>query len=69
MFIAVVVIRAFTTSQSAQAHLILFQRIFEFATLDTGLPPRFAHIHGYGFLLWIADSHKGQALGTSMVFC
>ncbi|KAJ6470153.1 hypothetical protein DFH09DRAFT_1478222 [Mycena vulgaris] len=55
--------RAFTTSQSAQAHLILFTRIFEIAQGDTGTPCRFRHIHGEGFELWITDSHKGQALG------
>ncbi|KAJ6478012.1 hypothetical protein DFH09DRAFT_1108430 [Mycena vulgaris] len=54
--------RAFTTSQSAQAHLILFTRIFEIAQGDTGTPCRFRHIHGEGFELWITDSHKGQAL-------
>ncbi|KAJ6452183.1 hypothetical protein C8R47DRAFT_998159 [Mycena vitilis] len=55
--------RAFTTSQSAEAHLILFTRIFEIAFADTGIPCRFRHIHGDGFELWIMDSHKGQALG------
>ncbi|KAK7005533.1 hypothetical protein R3P38DRAFT_3326482 [Favolaschia claudopus] len=55
--------RAFTTSQSAQAHLILFTRIFEIAAADTGIPCRFRHIHGEGFELLITDSHKGQALG------
>ncbi|KAJ7242720.1 hypothetical protein C8J57DRAFT_1526083 [Mycena rebaudengoi] len=60
--------RAFTTSQSAEAHVILFTRIFEIAFGDTGLPCRFRHIHGEGFELWITDSHKGQALGAGM-FC
>ncbi|KAF7335198.1 hypothetical protein MSAN_02353100 [Mycena sanguinolenta] len=60
--------RAFTTSQSAQAHLILFTRIFEIAHADTGIPCRFRHIHGEGFELWITDSHKGQALGAGK-FC
>ncbi|KAJ7728102.1 hypothetical protein B0H16DRAFT_1331143 [Mycena metata] len=60
--------RAFTTSQSAQAHLILFTRIFEIAHADTGVPCRFRHIHGEGYELWITDSHKGQALGAGM-FC
>ncbi|KAF8180705.1 hypothetical protein K438DRAFT_2021287 [Mycena galopus ATCC 62051] len=60
--------RAFTTSQSAQAHLILFTRIFEIACADTGIPCRFRHIHGDGFELWITDAHKGQALGAGM-FC
>ncbi|KAJ7649214.1 hypothetical protein B0H17DRAFT_1270949 [Mycena rosella] len=60
--------RAFTTSQSAQAHLILFTRIFEIAYGDTGIPCRFRHIHGEGFEIWITDAHKGQALGAGM-FC
>ncbi|KAJ7754676.1 hypothetical protein DFH07DRAFT_868560 [Mycena maculata] len=63
---SVVGTRAFTTSQSAHAHLILFTRIFEIAMGDTGIPCRFRHIHGEGFELWITDAHKGQALG---MFC
>ncbi|KAJ7769144.1 hypothetical protein DFH07DRAFT_769047 [Mycena maculata] len=54
--------RAFTTSQSAAAHLILFTRIFEIVFEDTGVSCRFRHIHGEGFELWITDAHKGQAL-------
>ncbi|KAJ7256624.1 hypothetical protein C8J57DRAFT_982448, partial [Mycena rebaudengoi] len=60
--------RAFIASQSAQAHLILFTRIFEIALGDTGTPCRFRHIHGEGFEVWIADAHKGQELGAGM-FC
>ncbi|KAJ7147499.1 hypothetical protein C8R43DRAFT_1129734 [Mycena crocata] len=60
--------RAFTTSQSAKAHLILFTRIFEIAHSDTGVPCTFRHIHGKGFEVWITDAHKGQALGAGM-FC
>ncbi|KAK7001956.1 hypothetical protein R3P38DRAFT_3326837 [Favolaschia claudopus] len=60
--------RAFTTSQSAQAHFILFTRIFEIAALDTGVPVRFRHIHGDGMEMWIADAHKGEGLGAGM-FC
>jgi hypothetical protein len=62
-FIAIIGTRAFTTSQSAEAHLILFTRIFEIAHADTGIPCRFRHIHGEGFEIWITDAHKGQALG------
>ncbi|RDB26058.1 hypothetical protein Hypma_006546 [Hypsizygus marmoreus] len=65
---SVVVVRAFTTSQSADAHFILFTRIFEIATSDTGLPVLFMHIHGQGFQSWIADAHKGQGLGLGK-FC
>ncbi|KAF8157089.1 hypothetical protein B0H34DRAFT_798402 [Crassisporium funariophilum] len=65
---SVVSARAFTTSQSAMAHLILFTRIFDIAQADTGLPVQFYHIHGKGFRTWIADAHKGQALGSGK-FC
>ena len=65
--IAIVGARAFTTSQSASAHLILFTRIFEIVEVDTGVPARFYHIHGEGFKTWIADAHKGQALGEYFV--
>ena len=61
---AVVCSRAFTTSQSAEAHFVLLKRIFEIASQDTGLPVQFKHIHGQGFETWIADAHKGQGLGT-----
>ncbi|KAF8997022.1 hypothetical protein BDQ17DRAFT_1249116, partial [Cyathus striatus] len=57
---------AFTTSQSSLAHLILFQRIFSIATEVTRLPVEFSHIHGSGYLTWIADAHKGQALGVGL---
>ena len=60
-------VRAFITSQSAEAHFILFKRIFEIAEKDTNKPVRFLHIHGEGFYTWIADAHMGQALGTSLL--
>ncbi|KAF9232988.1 hypothetical protein BU15DRAFT_66970 [Melanogaster broomeanus] len=65
---SVVGARTFTTSQTAKAHLILFQRIFEIATADTGIQVRFRHIHGDGIESVVADSHKGQGLGLGM-FC
>jgi len=61
--VAIVVAHAFTTSQSATAHHILFHRIFAIAEEDTGQPVCFRHIHGYGFDSFMADGHKGQALG------
>ena len=61
--LAVVVCRAFTTSQSAEAHRILFQRIFEIVEADTGKQVQFHHIHGTGWDTVIADEHRGQALG------
>ena len=54
--------RAFITSQSADAHLILFRRIFEIAQHDTKQQVLFRHIDGTGFEVWVADAHKGQAL-------
>ncbi|KAF8187531.1 hypothetical protein BJ912DRAFT_926768 [Pholiota molesta] len=51
---------------SAEAHLILFTRIFEIAERDTGSHVQFKHIHGDGFLTWIADAHMGQALQLCM---
>ncbi|KAF8955028.1 hypothetical protein BDZ97DRAFT_1634183, partial [Flammula alnicola] len=65
---SVISARAFTTSQSAAAHLVLFTRIFDIAQADTGLPVQFYHIHGHRFRTWIADAHKGQALGAGR-FC
>ena len=62
--VAVVVARAFINSQSAAAHHILFRRIFAFAEADTGCAVRFRHIHGEGFDTFMADGHKGQALGA-----
>ncbi|KAG1799560.1 hypothetical protein EV424DRAFT_1545973 [Suillus variegatus] len=58
--------RAFTTSQSAQAHFILFQRIFEIASADTGCAVQFQYMHGEGIQTIIADGHKGQGLGLGM---
>ncbi|KAG2741734.1 hypothetical protein P692DRAFT_201652917, partial [Suillus brevipes Sb2] len=57
-------VSSFTTSQSAQAHLILFQRIFQIAEDDTGIPVSFHHIHGTGYESVIADGHMGQGLGN-----
>jgi len=63
LFEAIVVARAFTTSQSADAHQILFRRIFSIAEKDTGQSFRFRHIHGEGLDTVTADGHRGQALG------
>ncbi|KAF8833986.1 hypothetical protein BDN67DRAFT_915867, partial [Paxillus ammoniavirescens] len=65
---SVVSARAFTTSQSANAHVILFRRIFDIAREDTGIPVRFFHIHGVGIETVVADGHWGQALGLGR-FC
>ena len=68
MVTAMVLARAFTTSQSADAHVILFRRIFGIAEQDTGVPVKFFHIHGTGIESVIADGHRGQALGI-FFFC
>ena len=60
--------RGFITSQSAEAHLILFRRIFEIMELDTGRPIQFLLLHGTGLETVAADQHRGQALGSSSVF-
>ncbi|KIJ46297.1 hypothetical protein M422DRAFT_250346 [Sphaerobolus stellatus SS14] len=63
---SVVVARAFITSQSARAHKILFQRIFDIVEGDTGQQVQFRHIHGTGWDTIIADEHRGQALGLGL---
>jgi hypothetical protein len=63
-FVAVVVARAIVTSQSADAHCILFQRIFAIAEADTALPVQFSYLHGTGIDSVTADGHRGQGLGT-----
>ncbi|KAF8432134.1 hypothetical protein L210DRAFT_3614367 [Boletus edulis BED1] len=65
---SIVSTRAFTTSQSAEAHFILFSRIFAIAKSDTGLSVKFHHIDGNGIQSVVADGHKGQGLGLGM-FC
>ncbi|KIJ08971.1 hypothetical protein PAXINDRAFT_88132, partial [Paxillus involutus ATCC 200175] len=65
---SVVSTRAFTTSQSADAHFILFRRIFEIAEEDTGVTVTFHHMNHMGFESVVADGHKGQGLGLGM-FC
>ncbi|KAH0831831.1 hypothetical protein J3R83DRAFT_12681 [Lanmaoa asiatica] len=65
---SVVVARAFTTSESADAHRILFTRIFEIAKHDTGVEVSFHYISGRGIQSIVADGHRGQALGLGQ-FC
>ncbi|KAG6374578.1 hypothetical protein JVT61DRAFT_3932 [Boletus reticuloceps] len=60
---SIVVAHAFTTSESAAAHLILFTRIFEIVKHDTGLEVLFNYISGHGIQSVVADGHRGQALG------
>ena len=54
---------AFTTSQSADVHVILFHCICSIAEQDTGVPVRFLHIHSMHIESVVADGHHGQALG------
>ncbi|KAF8573740.1 hypothetical protein K439DRAFT_1624842 [Ramaria rubella] len=63
---SIVVARAFTTSQSPEAHHILFNRIFAIVHEDTGQTVQFRHIHGVGFDTFMADGHIGQALGLGL---
>ncbi|KIJ37987.1 hypothetical protein M422DRAFT_259373 [Sphaerobolus stellatus SS14] len=65
---SIVVARAYITSQSAEAHLILFRHIFEVMKQDTGCAVQFRHIHGAGIETVTADQHRGQALGLGK-FC
>ena len=67
IIVAVVVARAFTNSQSSDAHLILFRRIYEIASQDSGSSVHLHHIHGSGNKTVVADAHRGQALGTQFV--
>ncbi|KAL4061962.1 hypothetical protein V8B97DRAFT_2027006 [Scleroderma yunnanense] len=62
-FKAIVSVHAFMTSQSPEAHHILFRCIFKIAQQDTNLSVKFCHIHGCGIKAVIADGHKGQGLG------
>ncbi|KAG2111578.1 uncharacterized protein F5147DRAFT_744738 [Suillus discolor] len=58
--------QAFTTSQSAQAHFILFQQIFKIASADMGCAVQFQYMHREGIQTIIADGHKGQGQGLGM---
>ncbi|KAF8575834.1 hypothetical protein K439DRAFT_1623294 [Ramaria rubella] len=60
---SIIIACAFTTSQSADAHHILFNRIFAIVRKDTGHTVRFCHIHGDGFDTFVANGHIGQVLG------
>ncbi|KAF8480676.1 hypothetical protein JB92DRAFT_2837564 [Gautieria morchelliformis] len=59
---SIVCARVFVTSQSATAHLHMFQRLFAIAEQDTGHQVQFGHIHGAGYETFVADAHKAQAL-------
>ncbi|KAF8574781.1 hypothetical protein K439DRAFT_1624082 [Ramaria rubella] len=63
---SIVVTCAFTTFQSAEAHHILFNRIFSIVHEDTGEIVKFQHIHGVGFDTFMANGHIGQALGLGL---
>ncbi|KAJ7848967.1 hypothetical protein B0H14DRAFT_2582749 [Mycena olivaceomarginata] len=57
--------RAFTTSQSAEAHLILLLEFLRSRLKILEFPAASVTSMGKGFELWITDAHKGQALGRS----
>ncbi|KIJ47868.1 hypothetical protein M422DRAFT_248459 [Sphaerobolus stellatus SS14] len=63
---SVVIAHAFTTSQSAKTHKVLFQRIFAIVEADTGQQVQFQHIHRTGWDTIITDEHRGQALGLGL---
>jgi hypothetical protein len=65
---AIVVARAFLTSESSEAHFLLFSRIFEIAQRDTGLEVTFHYINESGIQSIVADGHRGQALGRLKKF-
>ncbi|KAF8520313.1 hypothetical protein JB92DRAFT_3082143 [Gautieria morchelliformis] len=65
---SIVCARVFVMSQSATAHLHMFQHLFAIAKQDTGHQAQFRHIHGAGYETFVADTHKGQALGLGQ-FC
>lgn len=58
-----VVVRAFTTCQSANAHKELFLRVNKIVMEDTGNSLRFKYLHGIGLVTVLLDQHRGQALG------
>ncbi|KAG8988603.1 hypothetical protein FRB90_002658, partial [Tulasnella sp. 427] len=58
--------RVFMTSESAEAHRLLFHQISRIVTQDTGTPLQFAYIHGQGIEVITADEGKGQALGLGL---
>ncbi|KIJ44892.1 hypothetical protein M422DRAFT_251516 [Sphaerobolus stellatus SS14] len=64
----IVVARTFTTSQITEEHKLLFSRIFDIMEQETGETVRFRYIHGTGYEIFMADGHKGQALGLGL-FC
>ncbi|KAF8581006.1 hypothetical protein K439DRAFT_1619372 [Ramaria rubella] len=63
---SIVVACAFTTSQSAEAHRILFNCIFAIVHEDTSQTVQSQHIHGVAFDTFMADRHIGQALGLGL---
>jgi hypothetical protein len=67
-FQAVVCARMFITSQSATAHLKMFEVLHQIVEKDTGETIKFRHIHGTGMESITADAHKGEALGTFVVY-
>lgn len=60
--------RAFTTSESAEAHRQLFHEIDAVVKADTGEWLMFYYLHGEGWQVITLDEHKGQALGELSQF-
>lgn len=52
---------------TAEAHEVLFNRVFEIVEQDVGKKIEIAYMHdGRGYEAFTFDEHKGQAKGTSI---
>lgn len=61
--IALVLARVYLKQESAAAYQMIFQEIIDIAEKDVGTAVKFQHMDGAGIGCFIADAHKGQALG------
>lgn len=60
------VCRAFTTSESAEAHQRLFEEGDFIVKLDTETPLQFYYLHHEDWQVITMDEHKGQVLGKQL---
>ena len=61
--IALVLARVYLKQESAAAYQMIFQEMIDIAEKDVGTAVKFQHMDGAGIECFIADAHKGQALG------
>ncbi|EJD37548.1 hypothetical protein AURDEDRAFT_173406 [Auricularia subglabra TFB-10046 SS5] len=54
--------RVFLTALTADAHLLVFKKIYSIVEEDCGSGLRFAYMHGSGWDTVAADEHSGEAL-------